>query len=158
MRSVFAIPEHLLPHPSTGLLLSNYLLTAFDSACQTECVTFHMQLGVNGHKDRGGRNFAAHSPEPLTDIDGHIAPLLAAEAHHFRMDRSTWRDRLNKIKDAGCNTVATYVPWEVHEFEEGVFDFEGSSDSRRNLRAWIELVAQSGMALFIRPGPLVYRR
>ncbi|MBI2843519.1 MAG: beta-galactosidase [Armatimonadetes bacterium] len=83
-------------------------------------------------------------------------PLLCGELHYFRMDPEVWNERLVQLKDAGCNAVASYVPWEVHELEEGKFDFVGSTNPRRNLKLWLDLVAASGLTLFIRPGPLVY--
>ena len=46
----------------------------------------------------------------------------------------------NELKAAGMNTVSTYIPWLVHEEEEGVFDFTGQSDERNNLKHFIELV------------------
>ena len=35
----------------------------------------------------------------------------------------------------GFNTVETYIPWNIHEPEEGVFDFSGNKDVVRFV-AW----------------------
>ena len=42
--------------------------------------------------------------------------------HYFRIPPEYWRDRLLKLKAAGLNTVETYVPWNLHEPQQGTFD------------------------------------
>jgi len=41
------------------------------------------------------------------------------------------------------------------EIEKGRFDFDGSTDPRRNLIAYLELVKKLGLRLGYRPGPFV---
>jgi beta-galactosidase len=89
-------------------------------------------------------------------IDGKPDFLLMGELHYFRMDPAVWAERLEQLKASGCNAVAFYVPWRIHEPEDGVYDFTGSLDPRNNLVRWMELVAASGLMAFVRPGPLVY--
>jgi Glycosyl hydrolases family 35 len=48
-------------------------------------------------------------------IDGHDLVILSGTFHYFRCPKPLWRDRFRKIKEAGCNTVETYVPWNWHE-------------------------------------------
>jgi hypothetical protein len=48
-------------------------------------------------------------------IDGQDTFIRSAAFHYFRTPRELWRDRFQKIKDAGFNTVDTYVPWNWHE-------------------------------------------
>ena len=50
-------------------------------------------------------------------IDGTDTFIRSAAFHYFRTPRELWRDRFQKIKDAGFNTVETYVPWNWHERE-----------------------------------------
>ena len=45
-----------------------------------------------------------------------------------------WRDRLEKLKAMGCNTVETYVAWNLHEPKKGTFNFNGIL----NLKVFIE--------------------
>ena len=58
-------------------------------------------------------------------IDGKDVFIRSAEFHYFRTPPELWRDRFQKIKDAGFNTVDTYVPWNWHEREmpAGLNDF-----------------------------------
>lgn len=43
--------------------------------------------------------------------------------HYFRILPEYWEDRLLKLKALGCNTVETYIPWNLHEKEKGQFNF-----------------------------------
>src|SRR4051812_26218894 len=47
-------------------------------------------------------------------IEGRDFFLSSASFHYFRTPPELWRDRFQKIKDAGFNTVETYVPWNWH--------------------------------------------
>jgi beta-galactosidase len=40
--------------------------------------------------------------------------IFCGEIHYFRLPRNQWRDRLDKLKAAGCNAVASCVPWLCH--------------------------------------------
>jgi len=88
-------------------------------------------------------------------IDGKETFLYGGECHYFRVPRGEWRDRLRKLEQSGCNLVSTYVPWIWHEPEEGAVDLTGRTDERRDLRAFLELVAESGLYCIVRPGPYV---
>lgn len=48
-------------------------------------------------------------------IEGQDIFILSAAFHYFRVPQELWRDRFHKIKEAGFNTVETYVPWNWHE-------------------------------------------
>lgn len=50
-------------------------------------------------------------------IDGQDVFIYSAAFHYFRCPEELWRDRFQKIKEAGFNTVETYVPWNWHERE-----------------------------------------
>jgi len=86
-------------------------------------------------------------------LDGRPFYMFSGEIHYFRLMPDMWETHLKKAIDAGLNTVSTYVPWSWHEYEEGVFDFEGRTDPRRNLTAYLEAVKESGLKLCARIGP-----
>ena len=48
-------------------------------------------------------------------IGGQPRLVIAGEIHYFRVDRSDWARHLDLLVAAGGDTVATYVPWVVHE-------------------------------------------
>jgi len=50
-------------------------------------------------------------------IDGKDTFIYSGSFHYFRCPKELWRDRFQKIKDAGFNTVETYTPRNWHERE-----------------------------------------
>ncbi len=89
-------------------------------------------------------------------IDGKKEPFLCGEIHYFRMPRAHWEAALDRLVESGCNAVAYYVPWFVHEYEEGKFDFTGKVHPDNDLHAWIRLTQEKGLFGFLRPGPYIY--
>lgn len=89
-------------------------------------------------------------------IDGKPELLLCGEIHYFRMEKKYWEAALEKLAEAGCNAVAYYVPWFVHEYQEGKFDFTGEVHPDNDLHTWISLTQKKGFLGFLRPGPYVY--
>lgn len=53
------------------------------------------------------------------------------------------------MKAGGVETVSTYAFWLHHEEVEGEYDFTG----QRDLRAFVEMVKETGLSLFLRIGP-----
>ncbi|WP_123042988.1 beta-galactosidase [Cohnella candidum] len=88
-------------------------------------------------------------------IDGQDVFLYGGECHYFRVPKQEWKDRLDKLKAAGCNLVSTYVPWVWHEISEGSYDLTGTTRGERDLKSFLELVAESGLYCIVRPGPYV---
>ena len=87
-------------------------------------------------------------------IDGKREFLISGEIHYFRVPKEAWRARLRQLKAVGGNCVATYVPWCVHEPEEGKFLF-GDCPSR-DLGAFLRTVEEEGLKAIVRPGPYQY--
>lgn len=84
-------------------------------------------------------------------IDGNPFRILSGEMHYFRIPPECWRDRLEKLKACGLNTVATYMPWNLHERTPGAFNFSGMLDIRR----YLELADELGLKVILRPGPYI---
>ncbi|MDF2961963.1 MAG: beta-galactosidase [Paenibacillus sp.] len=83
--------------------------------------------------------------------DGKPVRLISGAIHYFRVVPDYWRDRLLKLKACGFNTVETYVPWNLHEPEEGRFCFEGGADLVR----FIEIAGELGLHVIVRPSPYI---
>jgi beta-galactosidase len=81
--------------------------------------------------------------------------LYGGELHYFRVPKDEWKDRLDKMKEAGLNMVSTYIPWQIHEKNEGDIDLSGKNWPENDLKAFIQLVKDSGMFCLVRPGPYV---
>jgi beta-galactosidase len=77
--------------------------------------------------------------------------LLSGALHYFRVVPEYWRDRLEKMRAFGLNSVETYVAWNLHEPRPGEFHFEGGLDLVR----FIETAAEAGLKVIVRPGPYI---
>lgn len=77
--------------------------------------------------------------------------LLSGAIHYFRVPREYWRDRLEKLLAQGCNTVETYLPWNLHEPRPGRFDYRGNLD----VAAFLTLAAEMGLKAIVRPSPYI---
>jgi len=89
-------------------------------------------------------------------INGKDTFIRSAAFHYFRTPRELWRDRFQKIKDAGFNTVETYVPWNWHEREmpAGLNDF--SKVDLSEFEAWLKMAQDEfGFYTIVRPGPFI---
>lgn len=89
-------------------------------------------------------------------INGKPFFIFSGEIHYFRVPHQDWEDRIGKAKDAGLNTVSSYIPWRWHEFKKGQFDFTGRSKGERNLLKFITLLKKYGLYFFCRPGPITH--
>lgn len=72
-----------------------------------------------------------------------------------RIPRDEWAASLVKLKEMGINTVDLYIAWNWHEPEEGKLDFDGHSNPRRDVKALMEMTAEMGFAVIVRPGPVI---
>lgn len=88
-------------------------------------------------------------------IDGQPQLIMSGEIHYYRLDPTVWEERILQLKASGCNTVATYVPWLVHEEIEGTIDVTGATSPELNLVHFIDLCHQHGLYFILRPGPFV---
>ncbi len=84
-------------------------------------------------------------------LNGEEFRVVAGAMHYFRVPRCYWEDRLLKIKACGFNAVETYVAWNLHEPEEGKFDFSDNLD----LKEYLQLIKKLGMYAIVRPGPYI---
>ncbi len=81
--------------------------------------------------------------EPFQIISGGI--------HYFRVVPEYWTDRLEKLKAMGCNTVETYIPWNMHEPKKGEFHFEGMLD----IKKFADTAKELGLYVILRPSPYI---
>lgn len=84
-------------------------------------------------------------------MDGRQYQIISGEMHYTRIPREYWRDRLEKARSMGLNTITTYAFWNVHEPRPGVFDFSGQND----IAEFIREAQAEGLNVILRPGPYV---
>ena len=91
-------------------------------------------------------------------LNGKDLRIISGAIHYFRVHPGYWRDRLRKLRATGANTIETYVPWNLHEPERGVFDFgDGGRDFSAflNLRRFVEIAKEEDLLVLFRPGPYI---
>lgn len=101
------------------------------------------QAQTTAHKFEAGRNTFL--------LDGKPFVVKAAELHYTRIPQAYWSHRIEMCKALGMNTICIYIFWNIHEQEEGKFDFSGQND----IAAFCKLAQQHGMYVIVRPGPYV---
>lgn len=77
--------------------------------------------------------------------------FLSGTIHYFRVTPDYWEDRLKKLRACGFNAVETYTCWNLHERQEGKFDFSGGLDVAR----FVQTAQQLGLYVILRPGPYI---
>ncbi len=84
-------------------------------------------------------------------LDGKPFQVISGEMHYPRIPRAYWRTRLRMAKAMGLNTITTYVFWNEHEPQPGVYDFSGNND----VAEFIREAQEEGLYVILRPGPYV---
>jgi beta-galactosidase len=88
-------------------------------------------------------------------VGGRPQLVLAGEVHYFRLDPADWADRLDTLIEAGCDTVATYIPWLWHELPDRSVDLTGRTHPQRDVAGFLDLAHSKGLRAIARPGPFV---
>jgi beta-galactosidase len=83
--------------------------------------------------------------------DGAPFRVLSGALHYFRVHPNQWPARLGLLRGMGCNTVETYVPWNLHEPHRGEYCFDGWCD----VDAFLSAAAEAGLYAIVRPGPYI---
>ena len=103
----------------------------------------YSEAQTTAHKFEAGKNTFL--------LDGKPFVVKAAELHYTRIPQAYWEHRIEMCKALGMNTICIYIFWNIHEQEEGKFDFSGQND----IAAFCKLAQQHGMYVIVRPGPYV---
>lgn len=88
-------------------------------------------------------------------LEGKDVFILSGTMHYFRVAEPLWRDRLVKLKDMGCNTVETYVPWNWHERKMPTSIRDFSKIDLGELERFLKLAEDLGLYVIVRPGPYI---
>lgn len=84
-------------------------------------------------------------------LDGQPFKILSGAIHYFRLHPTQWERSLYNLKALGFNTVETYIPWNLHEKQPGVFDFSEGLDIER----FLQLAQDIGLYAIVRPSPYI---
>uniref|UniRef100_A0A5F9CHI1 Galactosidase beta 1 like n=1 Tax=Oryctolagus cuniculus TaxID=9986 RepID=A0A5F9CHI1_RABIT len=97
------------------------------------------------------RSFVVDREHDRFLLDGVPFRYVSGSLHYFRVPRVLWADRLYKMRMSGLNAVQFYVPWNYHEPEPGVYNFNGS----RDLIAFLNEASVADLLVILRPGPYI---
>lgn len=84
-------------------------------------------------------------------INGKATKIISGAVHYFRIVPEYWEDTLLDLIDMGCNTVETYVPWNIHEPKQGEYDFKGIKD----IEKFLSLAHRLGLYVILRASPYI---
>jgi len=123
------------------------LITTLSLACST----FAVAPALWGQAPAVPAAHVLHANGDHFELDGKPLQIISGAIHYARVPRAYWRDRLQKARAMGLNTVETYVFWNEHETSPGQFDFSGQND----IAEFIREAQQEGLYVILRPGPYV---
>ncbi|XP_042331102.1 beta-galactosidase isoform X2 [Sceloporus undulatus] len=124
--------------PGSAMLVPLFLLLTLSSEGLGSPTTSQRSFGIDYE-----RNCFLKDGQPFRYISGSI--------HYSRIPRYYWKDRLLKMKMAGLDAIQTYVPWNFHEPERGVYNFTGDQD----LEYFLQLTEEVGLLVILRAGPYI---
>ena len=81
-------------------------------------------------------------------LSGKDVVLIGGSMHYFRIPPAEWETDFRRMQEDGFNIVDVYIPWFIHEPDEGKFDF-GS------LQKFLDLAHKYGIYVVARPGPYI---
>ncbi|HEY8499004.1 MAG TPA: beta-galactosidase [Clostridia bacterium] len=106
----------------------------------------------SGHLKLGGSNPKGDRIELTNyymELNGKPFFGICGEFHYSRYPKRYWEDELLKMKAAGVNIVSSYIFWNHHEEDEGVFIWDGDRDAGH----FVSLCAKHGLYVILRIGP-----
>lgn len=113
-------------------------------------LVLHLLLGIIASVS-GSRTFVIDSKIGQFLKDGKPFRYVSGSMDYFRVPRAYWRDRMNKMKMAGINTVTTNVVWSEHQPEPEILVFDGNYDIAAFCREALNL----GLLVILRVGPYI---
>ncbi len=85
-------------------------------------------------------------------IDDKRVFIKSGAFHYFRTPGAELaRDRFQKMKSGGYNTVDLYFNWNYHSQKQGEYDFTGI----KNVRNILQIAKDTGLYVIARPGPFI---
>jgi beta-galactosidase len=96
------------------------------------------------------RTIVSYDSRAVT-IDGKRTLLLSGAIHYPRSTPAMWPELMQRSRNAGLNTIETYVFWNLHEAQRGVFDFS----ERLDLLHFCKVAQEHGLYVILRVGPYI---
>lgn len=88
-------------------------------------------------------------------LKGEKTPLFGGEIHFWRIDPKYWERCLRQLKAMRIDIVSTYLSWRRHSISPNENDLTGRTDPRLNLPSFLNLCAELGLWVHLKPGPWI---
>lgn len=107
----------------------------------------HLNMGANlgdGRSIELNNLYMARDGKPVIPVMG--------EFHFSRYPADRWEQEIRKMKSGGIHVIATYVFWNIHEENEGEWNWSGN----RDLKRFVEICGDNGLDVLVRIGPFCH--
>ncbi|ESW09438.1 hypothetical protein PHAVU_009G127500 [Phaseolus vulgaris] len=84
-------------------------------------------------------------------VDGQHRILFSGSIHYPRSTPQMWPNLIAKAKEGGLDVIQTYVFWNLHEPQQGQYNFRG----RHNIVRFIKEIQAQGLYVTLRIGPYI---
>lgn len=84
-------------------------------------------------------------------MDGKHFQFLSGSYHYFRQNQNHWEEVMKKMLHGGCNTLHTFIPWNLHEPVKGKFNFKRGAD----VDQFLYFAQRNGLYAIVQPGPYI---
>lgn len=84
-------------------------------------------------------------------LNGKPFKIISGAVHYFRIVPEYWYKTLYNLKAMGCNTVETYVAWNLHQPQSDQFNFS----KRADLPKFLQISQELGLYVILRPTPYI---
>uniref|UniRef100_A0A0A0KH26 beta-galactosidase n=1 Tax=Cucumis sativus TaxID=3659 RepID=A0A0A0KH26_CUCSA len=105
---------------------------------------FHCVLGGN---DGIGATYDGRS----LIVNGEHKLLFSGSIHYPRSTPDMWPSLIAKAKEGGIDVIQTYVFWNLHEPQQGTYEFSG----RRDIVRFVKEIQAQGLYACLRIGPFI---
>lgn len=106
----------------------------------------------------GGIQTGISTDQSYFTLNNKNVSIYSGAMHYFRVPKEYWKDRLQRLRAAGLNTVETYVPWNLHEPEIGTYDFGTGNFEMSDfldIKQFITTAQEEDLFVIVRPGPYI---
>ncbi|KAJ9224600.1 CAZyme family GH35 [Paecilomyces variotii] len=84
-------------------------------------------------------------------LNGQPFQIIGGQMDPQRIPHQYWRQRLNKARSMGLNTIFSYVYWNLLEPHPGEWDISGNN----NIAQYFQIAQEEGLHVVLRPGPYI---
>lgn len=94
-------------------------------------------------------NFTYNATDFL--LDGKPFQMFAGQMDPQRIPHQYWRDRLQKARAMGLNSISSYIFWDQLETTKGNWNFTGEND----VAQYFKIAQEEGLKILLRPGSYI---